>query len=491
MTRPIPVDTSIPSLEPVETIAAAGASEPNRPVVPVRLIPSVVLLALLALGSVASGCEMVGAPQQDNPSVVAPVSPTVAPSPTATPSATPVAVPTPSPEAAGVNLTWTAAPVTASMKNAQMTAVAVGPDRFVAVGCTGLVGSSSTGAAWTSLDGADWTDSNVKGGGDACLRGVIYSPEGYLAWGSTTDGRDRAAFWHSDDGSTWTRARAIASFRGRWIASVVHIGDRYVAFSSHDPPETNPTALIWTSPDGLRWSGQSDPMGCDGGQTGDPASLAAIYDALVDGDEIVTIGATSREYVKPADAAYIKPADGAASATGDNLLVAARSPDGRCWTVTYTPVSSWTFDTVLTSNGLVGVGREKDDGVPGHLITASTSVDGSAWSPSTFNPGAPEGTLNHVASGDRGLLAIGPVRNGQPIPDLGDAFEAPENLPPPGTDPSAWWSADGRAWQRTAAPNAPTTLFSDLVAIPGGFLAVGSSPDPSTDSPTAVAWVGR
>jgi hypothetical protein len=292
------VDSSIPPLEPVATTAHH-----------VRLMRVVAPLALLALGSTAIGCEMVRRPQQDDASVAVPVSPTAAPTSTATPSTTPRAVPTPSQEAASVNLTWTAAPVTASMKYAQMTAVAVGHDRYVAVGCTGLdgLGPGTTGVAWTSPDGVDWTDADVGNANNTCLDGVISSPDGYLAWGHD-DNKDRAAFWHSDDGERWSRASSIKSFAHQSVGEVVHFGDRFVAFSVHDNAEIEPRARIWVSPDGVRWSDQPDAKGCDGGQTSDLNSLAAILSVLVDGTGIVTIGATSIEYHGPSAAAPHRPA---------------------------------------------------------------------------------------------------------------------------------------------------------------------------------------
>ncbi len=461
------MDTSIPPLEPVATAAPA-----------VRLVPVVALLVLLALGSTTIGCEMVRGPQQDDPSVVVPVSPVAAPSSTPTPSATPGAVPTPSPEVAGVDLTWTAAPVTASMRNAEMLAVAVGHDLYVAVGCTGLDKSSTTGAAWTSPDGEIWTSVNVRNAKRACLYGVISSPDGYLAWGHDADG---AAFWRSEDGDQWSRARSLASFANQHVADVVRFGDQYIAFSAWGPEEPEPKPRIWASPNGVRWSDQPDSIGCDGGQTSDPESLPYIRSVFVDGIEIVAIGVTLTE--------YHGPVAGSDPATGGELRVMGRSQDARCWTVTYTPTDSSTWQSVLTPDGIVGVGHQATNGATVPLITASTSVDGSAWSPSTFSPGALEGTLERLASGDRGLLAIGPVRSGEPIEDLGDAYEPPEDLPPRGTDPSAWWSADGRTWRRTAAPDAPTTLFSDLVAIPGGFMAVGRKTTPS--GWVAEVWIAR
>jgi hypothetical protein len=471
------------------THAAAGL---RRSVQSSRLVPLVALLGMLALGSTTIACDLVRGPQPEDSSAVVPVSPTVSPGFTTMPSATPKAAPTPSQTAAPSTLTWTAAPTTASMRGARMTAIAVGRDEYVAVGCTlqDDPDYGEAGAAWTSPDGVAWTSSDVEKAKDSCLYGVISTPDGHLAWGQSNDPEyNGAAFWQSDDGSTWTRARSIKSFAGQDVAEVVHFGGRFVAFGSHDPAEVGQKARIWVSPDGLRWSNQSRAQDCDDGRTSDPASLAAIYTALVDGDEVVTIGATRTEYVRPADTGYIKPAEGVDPGTGEELLIEARSRDTRCWTVTYTPVSTWTRDAVLAANGLVGVGRQHPTGLTPPLITASSFVDGSAWTPSTFSPEAPEGTLERVAAGDRGLLAMGPVDNGEPLEDLGDDDTPTDEGPPRGTEPSAWWSADGRTWQRTAAPDATATVFTDLIAIPGGFLTVGWS-TPLAD-PTAEVWIGR
>ena len=367
------------------------------------------------------------------------------------------------------------------MKNAQMTAIAVGPGRYVAVGCKALDTPSPDGAAWTSADGESWTPGDIRNDGYTCLDGVISSPDGYLAWGFDFDDKGRAAFWHSDDGNEWVRAPSLKSFVNQRVGHVIHVGDRFVAFSQHDSAQTEPKARIWVSPDGERWSDQPDSAGCGAGQTSDPGRLATILSVLVDGTQIVAIGATLTEYLEPAASAD--------PAVGGNVRVLGRSHDALCWTVTYTPTVGATYDSILTADGIVGVGQRPVGSSAISAIAASTSADGAAWTPSTFDPGAPEGALELLAKGDRGLLAMGPVDNGEPTADLGDT-EPSEDLPPPGTDLSAWWSADGQIWRRMAAPDAPTTLFADLTAIPGGFLVVGRGTDPSGQV-TAQVWIGR
>jgi hypothetical protein len=362
-----------------------------------------------------------------------------------------------------------------------MTGVAVGAGRYVTVGCRGLDRSKSEGATWTSTDGETWISGNVENAGNTCMAGVISSPEGYVAWGFDFD-RNRAAFWHSDDGNEWSRAPSIRSFAIQNVGHVVHIGDRFVAFSVHDTGQGEPEARIWVSPDGVSWSDQPDSEGCPGGQTSDPDRLASILSVLDDGIEIMAIGATFTEYVE--SSASPDPAG-----AGD-LRVMGRSTDARCWDVTYTPTIGTTYESVLTADGIVGVGRRPADGSTGtSAVAASTSADGLAWTPSTFDPDTPEGALDLLATGDRGLLAMGPVDNGEPTEQGGDN-EVPEDLPPPGTDLSAWWSADGRTWTRVTAPDAPTTVFADLTAIPGGFLVVGASLDRSGEI-SAQVWIGR
>ena len=376
------------------------------------------------------------------------------PVPTATPAATPAAADL------GADLTWTAAPVTASLKDAAMMAVATGPDRYVAVGCTGqgaLDASACTGSAWTSADGVTWALATVPDADHLYLQGVISSPAGYLAWAYDTGTSPGAAFWQSDDGRVWRRAPYIPSFGYNNVSQVVWFGDRFAAFSDWNEQR------IWTSPDGLHWADQADAMGCDGGQVSAPDGLGGPAVVLVDGSEIVTVATV-----------YVAPPEGADPSSGEYRRVVSRSKDVRCWTVTSTPSPAWAFGAVQAAGGLVAVGRRHD--LPGAGAgsaspggAASTSVDGTRWVASTFDGGIPNGELSLVASGDRGLLALG-------SPDGGGL--------------SGWRSTDGRAWLQAASPDAGTTAFASLIAIPGGFMAVGQSTAPG-GSMTAQVWIAR
>jgi hypothetical protein len=176
--------------------------------------------------------------------------------------------------------------------------VVEGPHGFVAVGATVLDDFSTGDArAWISPDGVRWTAATTSDGmRDAEMNAVTVGPDGFVAVGSDgfpgasvqLPGARGAATWTSKDGSHWTRAPDHKSFAGAIMSGVMRIGAGFVAWGqviAHPPGTTS--APVWTSRDGIHWLRASGiPI------TGGPGPAAPIEAVIETGDALVAVGST-------------------------------------------------------------------------------------------------------------------------------------------------------------------------------------------------------
>jgi hypothetical protein len=133
------------------------------------------------------------------------------------------------------------------------------------------------------------------------------------------------------------------------------------------------------------------------------------------------------------------------------------------------PSGGWVYDVTTFGRGLVAVGTEHDPvgtgaGDPPPPSAAWVSADGASWVTASFN-GRPNGALEFVAAGDRGVLALNGTESGY----------------------SQWRSLDGATW---TGRDGPLKEVSDLAAIAGGFIAVGRETLASGEV-RAVVWIAR
>jgi hypothetical protein len=134
---------------------------------------------------------------------------------------------------------------------------------LIAVGSAGD-GKRSTGAVtWRSSDPERWERSAT---GDSLagtvMNSVTAGPQGIVAVGSDI-GSQRAVAWHSDDGVTWTEAPDAPSLENHGLRiemrAVAWTPAGYVAGGHLLFGTQYPTAVVWTSPDGLVWTRANEP----------------------------------------------------------------------------------------------------------------------------------------------------------------------------------------------------------------------------------------
>ena len=241
----------------------------------------------------------------------------------------------------------------------QMRAVVAAGPGFVAAGYE--LHDEYDAAVWVSPDGVSWSRSAgngvLEGPGDRQIWDLAASAEVILAVGSV-DGR--AAVWTSVDGTEWARVDEWADpeeAAGEMLA-VVEGGPGWVAVGRVSVPEDAAgytrafDAVVWTSPDAIRWSRVPEDRGVFGGR-GDQVMLSVAAGEF----GVVAVGWEG---------------SGVSSDT-----VVWWSPDGQAWirgipTFPGEDVSFFAFDSVIAAGpGLVAVGRQ--------VIAGMVEEDAAVW----------------------------------------------------------------------------------------------------------------
>ena len=433
------------------------------------------LLAIVAAAIVVAGC-MRGASTASSKVPAASVavsppasasSPAVTPAPLpSTPSAPPTTPVAPATVASASQAgdAWQPVPHPASIVDVQFQDVTWTGTRFVALGFNQFLDSP---------DGLTW---NVQPGivANSSLRAVAAGPNGVVAVGSLND---RSSSWFSPDGLTWTAsstgflmAQAGAStvaysasdggLDSAEVTDVVETGDGWLAVGRQDSSPcasdcgTAPIrALVWTSPDGLRWTRVADQASLGGGGMdtvvrGGPGFVAAGNAAGVAAIWTSTSGSI---WSRVPDREMFHPRPGPNAR--DQLTTAMGAASGHGVVV-----------VVGSDNGAQDIGF--DNGV-----RAWWSLDGRTWDEAAAQPFA-EDQMWGAASTAAGFLATGP--SGEP-----------------GCLGGIWASTDGRAWRCVASEttfagfSACAAAASSSVEVVVGFADTGDDEDPTT---RGAAW---
>jgi hypothetical protein len=292
--------------------------------------------------------------------------------------------PRPATAAAG----WQPVPIQESVQRAPLDQVVWTGTRFVA--------TSSGNASLDSADGRTWHLQGALAGADVTW-GLAAGPLGIVAVGEQNG---RAASWASPDGLRWTAGPDQPSLRGAGTdgvlaTAVVAAPWGWLAVGSEDPACRGMCgqpvrAIVWTSPDGLRWTRVPDqPSFANAAMTG-----VARW-----GQGFVAVGSV------------------ALGQTRDRAAVWT-SPDGRAWSLV--------------------------PDVPLFQLSPGTDMTG-------------------VAAGHDLLVAVGTMAVSQGF----------------GVSAVAWWSDDGRTWQRATGDRFLGGQLFSVTSTPEGFLATGPSGEPS------------
>lgn len=140
------------------------------------------------------------------------------------------------------------------------------------------------------------------------------------------------------------------------------------------------------------------------------------------------------------------------------------STDGVAWqpaTVTSAPDGTVMTSVTATDTGFVALGTAMSDPTGGpDRVAAWHSTDGQSWDRATVQRPARRGLgagVRSVAAGPAGLLALATFFGQE---------AGPFRL---------YHSADGEAWAPVPLPGANSATWSGVVAVPDGYLLVGSS----------------
>ena len=157
-----------------------------------------------------------------------------------------------------------------------LNAIAEGSDgTLVLVGAEALDDiSSGDAAAWTSRDGIAWARMpSSKALQDAEMTAVGVHGNGFLAVGADgfpggnvqLPGLRAPAVWRSTDASAWTRGTAPPVAAPMLIEGVLRVADGWVAWGGGAAPGSG---AVWTSTDGDRWTISANPAGARWGPIG-------------------------------------------------------------------------------------------------------------------------------------------------------------------------------------------------------------------------------
>jgi len=149
-------------------------------------------------------------------------------------------------------------------QSSEMFAVTVGAQQFIAVGADG-----SKPAVWTSPNGQQWKLADLPlpaGMSKAALREVVSTGTRVVAVGNAENASGASSAFaavSSDDGATWHVVSLPASAPQSVVTGLAPSGTGYVAVGQAGQSGT-PTAVLWSSPDGMTWTSARavpDPSG--------------------------------------------------------------------------------------------------------------------------------------------------------------------------------------------------------------------------------------
>jgi hypothetical protein len=370
-----------------------------------------------------------------------------------------------------------------------ITGVAVGRAGMVAVG-TIRTGGNVDGMAWFSADGSAWRtvplgSAGFTGPGQQAVRAVTATGAGFVAVGHDEHGPRRAGVvWTSADGITWQRLPPAGGMAppigegatdGTSVRAVAGAGP--VVALGHNGRQF----LMWSSPDGRRWTGEESPaprrafeaaglVATDGRSTLLDGGGAGLW-FRPPGARWVEVGDNPNVFPRPVRTYGLRsmihsPAGFMAVQSGDDQAI-WRSEDGVTWRHRQGSTSDFDPGRVfgLTTFGdlavAVGVAVE-----PRNVAAVWISADGGdTWERTDAgNPGfsvRPTTQMVGVTAGGPGVVAVGLGWDDHTI------------------DAMAWVSADGRTWRRATEPPAWSgpgdEQLTNACPLPGGgVVALGT-----------------
>ncbi len=349
----------------------------------------------------------------------------------------------------------------------------------VTAGALGLFAAGTVGgkaSMWYSTDAQHWqllsgADSVVNQSSGAVVNDILSTPAGVFAGGSDTTGTGlSAALWYSSDGIHWATVRdSVTSpfpLGDQVITSLVSIG----ATASSGPGTPVQSGLLavggvrtgsswqpasWISPNGSSWSQTSESFPLDAEPPESPGALA--YAAAGTGANMFAVGGSP----------------------GHQRLW--QSAGGLSWSEIPLPTAA--AGDAAWHLGLVGANQGATvlaDNIPGQPYVL-VRRDGTWYQPSASGTfGRPLSTAVPTSLIDDNGALVMSVQLSKPSQTLGPSTTAVALLT----------SSDGRSWRPANSAAFHDATVNQLLAVPGGLLAVGSAPLPPSEASEAGGWTG-
>jgi hypothetical protein len=269
----------------------------------------------------------------------------------------------------------------------------------------------------------------------------------------------------------------------RWRGGFVAVGS--VAFRG---ASIQARAVVWTSPDGARWTEHPLPPDCDNG-----GEIAATRTTIVvAGNGGICRSTDARAWTRITDIPHqIKGLTGIIAGGPGFILTMAyptsttvsvkvwRSVDGRQWRTAGHPAAFSNLAPQAVASGprgIVVLGQRYTNAL-GWTVVPLRSRDGITWSRGVrqraFEPDAFSTTAASMISGGPGYIAAGSYQ------------------PRSRTGAAVWTSSDGLAWKRTrfVLPASGYVEFDGLARIGPGYAVVGILAPPSQEGVLPTVWL--
>jgi hypothetical protein len=403
-----------------------------------RLVPAPVMWILLSalmvmvLGATAFAAGLLPLPASEDPSptpTTAAVSPSPSPAPaTDEPTLEPTAQPQPTPSStptapASPTLTPSAEP-TASPSPA--------PDPI-------------TLGEWQRVDDFPW-------GAAFKVSAVTAGGPGYVAVGASFDDSAECAHdtyaghvWTSPDGVAWTAHETGDAFAQGHLSHVVEFQGTLYAFGllgTQDPElgdcEPRPENVgihVWRSPDGVNWERLPYPP-----TFAESEELLAV---VVAGNVLLAAGSRVEPGASTTQAGVWRSLDGIDWQPADRL-----------------PATNDIRDLAYADGVLVGMGNDPDS--PPWRSLWYSEDQGRTWNRADAEQiSDPDFTLEALGARDESFVAVG--QSGRYSTDINEVYTVANRLT----------SGDGRSWRGGTLPEYDLHRMQRVVAVPGGFLALG------------------
>lgn len=344
-------------------------------------------------------------------------------------------------------------------------------------------------AVWYSTDARHWhmvnnADNVINQSGGAVVNDILSTPAGIYAAGSYNDGPGlSAALWYSPDGIHWTTVHdsVTSPFNAgdEVITSLVKLGPLRVGVSGLGATVTKSSAggsegvqsgllavggvrtgpawqpAAWISPNGSSWSQASESFPLDAEPPESPGALA--YGAAGTGEHMFAVGGS------PAHQRLWQSNGGLA---WSEVALPAQAAEDPGWHLGLVGVAQGT--TVLADN------------IPGqpYVLVRRNGTWHQPSASGTFGLPLPTAVPTSLVNDDGALVMS--VQVSTPARALGPAT----------TSVAVLTSRDGKAWRVVDNSAFHDATVNQLLAVPGGLMAVGAAPLPPAQASEASGETG-